>query len=437
MFKKTRIYLTITFTAILIGFLASFNIACYLLLSNSMMNMSEEEIQTFADNELQEHAYELLNHTELNEQHDDEDHDTPVENNKSLEFSLLPFYIVIDENHQQVAGNFPKNLSLEIVEKKLQKWSPKTDEEKYLTLETTNDQKLYFIFAKRIIFDANGHYVGAIIAGADVSQQQITLHRFLMISLAMSTVFLVLATFAGYLMSKRAMRPIMQAFAKQRQFISDASHELRTPLSVIYSSVEVIEAEEAEQLAPYSKQLLVDVKDEVQRLTSMTQDLLLLAQIDANTVKLHLEVIDVGAELEMLVRKLQPLAANKKISINFHCAHAITAHVDRNRFCQLMIILIDNAIQYTGEQGWINVSVTEQAKTLHIHVQDSGIGIAKEQLETIFERFYRADPARSRANGNAGLGLSIAHWIATAHHGSLTVHSELGHGSTFTFIIPK
>jgi signal transduction histidine kinase len=178
------------------------------------------------------------------------------------------------------------------------------------------------------------------------------------------------------------------------------------------------------------------MKDEVQRMSSLAGHLLALARADTGKLQLRMESFDVREELETLMRKTQPLAAAKNLQLSLEADAGLRIQADRERFRQLAVILVDNAIQYTPDHGQIRIAAGRQDARLVLSVSDTGIGIPKEKLEDIFERFYRADASRSHTKGNAGLGLSIAKWIAESHGGTITAESEPGQGSTFTLVIP-
>jgi len=133
---------------------------------------------------------------------------------------------------------------------------------------------------------------------------------------------------------------------------------------------------------------------------------------------------------------MQPLALQRGVQLAEHGQPHVTIFGDQTRLSQLLINLVDNALRYTSSGGMVNVALREQAGWAELSVEDTGTGIAAEHLPHLFERFYRADPARSRADGGAGLGLAIVQWITQAHGGAISVMSEFGRGSTFTVRIP-
>jgi signal transduction histidine kinase len=427
MIKRTRLRLTLQFTGMMITFLISFNAIGYYLLSSTVFSGREQEIQVLADQEMKEHSPDLEHDRdklnpwgEEEENAEDEGYEHSREMREPVATSLLPFYLILDSEGQRIAGDWPHALDQDALVRQLDHWLPKSGEVKYLDYRD----------------DQNNKYLGSIVTGADITQQTEILHHLIRILIALSVLFLAVSAVLGHVMSGRAMVPISRSFERQRQFVADASHELRTPISIIHASLEVIEAEEGDRMQPFSRQVLDDMKDEVQRMSSLAGHLLALARADTGKLQLRMESFDVREELETLMRKTQPLAAAKNLQLSLEADAGLRIQADRERFRQLAVILVDNAIQYTPDHGQIRIAAGRQDARLVLSVSDTGIGIPKEKLEDIFERFYRADASRSHTKGNAGLGLSIAKWIAESHGGTITAESEPGQGSTFTLVIP-
>jgi len=225
-----------------------------------------------------------------------------------------------------------------------------------------------------------------------------------------------------------------RSFSQQRRFVADASHELRTPVAVIRSLTEV--AISHPSTAEDSSLVLREVNSESERLGRLINDLLSLARADEGQIQLDHEPVRLDLLASDVVESLTPLAQERDISLQ--CGELISATVigDAARLIQIIMSLVDNALNYTNPQGRVIVSVTTCQSHVHLSVQDTGIGISAQDKEHIFERFYRADPARSKAVGGSGLGLSIVDWLVRAHKGTVTVESELGHGSTFLVTLP-
>ncbi len=234
------------------------------------------------------------------------------------------------------------------------------------------------------------------------------------------------------------MARLEASFAALRRFIADASHELKTPLTVMRAGVERALTDPktgTEALGPLDETL-----QEVRRMTELVDALLTLARVDEGRLELHREPTDLVALVAEVYETAQMLGEDAGLTVVLEQPEgAVTAEVDAGRIRQLLMNLVTNAVKYTGAGGtvWLSLTATPEAAT--IAVRDTGIGIAPGDVGRVFDRFWRADTARSRTGERPGigLGLSIGKWIAEAHGGSLGVTSRPGRGSTFTVTIPR
>ena len=183
--------------------------------------------------------------------------------------------------------------------------------------------------------------------------------------------------------------------------------------------------------SPFLKQVIEDVRDEVKKMTKLVGDLLTVARTDGRANQLKPVRMDLVSAAQQTVRIMRPFAEKKDIVIDEELPKRAEIHADEQKIRQLILILVDNAVKYTPEHGRISVRVQEEKGNVELFVSDTGIGIAPEHQERIFERFYRVDKARSRRMGGNGLGLAIAREIVEAHGGSITLESEPGKGTTF------
>jgi len=224
------------------------------------------------------------------------------------------------------------------------------------------------------------------------------------------------------------------AFKKISRFTADASHELRTPLAVMRTTAEVALRN------PDSREhrgALEQVIAEIERTTSLVENLLLIAKADSGSAELSKRSIDVLEAIDEACAQAAVLAQVKGINLTKRLpAHPIAVTADRDAMRRLFLILLDNAVKYTPAGGEVEVTVEARDGQVHGVVTDTGIGIASTDLPHIFDRFYRVDRARSRASGGVGLGLAIARWITEAHGGGLFVESELDRGSRFRVQLP-
>lgn len=224
------------------------------------------------------------------------------------------------------------------------------------------------------------------------------------------------------------------AFRRQRQFTADASHELRTPLTSIKGQTEV--ALQRERSPDEYREVLAAVNSEVDRMIRLVGSLLTLARADARRIEIVREELGVDALISDAAEQVRPAAENQNLTLRVEAGDGASVIADQDLILQLLLNLLDNAVKYTPSGGRIDVRYRRLDGEVEIIVADTGAGIAPEHLPHIFDRFYRVDAARSRAEGGSGLGLAICRWIAEAHGGTITVESEPGAGTTFTVTLP-
>mgnify|MGYP000292441657 CR=1 FL=1 len=222
----------------------------------------------------------------------------------------------------------------------------------------------------------------------------------------------------------------------RNEFVANVSHEFRTPLTIIKGSVEILTdgvLDTEEEKMPYYKR----IETETVALEKLVRDLLDTSKYKAGKIILELKRFDINPMLADIVEKMRDVAKKKKqIRLDFAGSSLPDIMGDRDRLRQVFIILIDNAIKFTPENGVITVSVKSDAKYAYFTVRDTGIGISEEDLPFVFERFYKADKSRGGSETGSGLGLSIAWHIADLHKGTIKVESEQGVGTAFTVVIP-
>ena len=223
----------------------------------------------------------------------------------------------------------------------------------------------------------------------------------------------------------------------RQDFVANVSHELRTPLTTIKGYAETLL--EGALKEDQAFQFVQVIKRHTDRLTKIVEDLLMLSRIETKEFHLKLEVVPLPNFIDDILDFVKDPAEKKKISLSRNeIPPSLSVQGDRNHLEQVLINLLDNAIKYTPEGGRVTVSAIEKdSKDIQFSVEDNGIGIPKEDLSRIFERFYRVDKGRSKELGGTGLGLSIVKHLVQAHGGSVWVESQLGKGSTFYFTLPK
>jgi heavy metal sensor kinase len=231
---------------------------------------------------------------------------------------------------------------------------------------------------------------------------------------------------------------LSQSFERQRRFMADASHELRTPVAILRGEAEVALSQQARSLEEYRESLGV-LHHEAERLTHIVEDLFTLTRADAGQYPLQPRDFYLDELVGECVHSARTLALAKEISLNFEETPESPIRADESLLRRMILNLLDNAIKYTAETGRVTVTCCRAGEEYVLSINDTGGGIPAELQPRIFERFFRADKARSReenGGGGAGLGLSISRWIAEAHHGRLELTRSDSMGSTFTAYLP-
>ncbi|MBI1278433.1 MAG: HAMP domain-containing protein [Anaerolineaceae bacterium] len=224
-----------------------------------------------------------------------------------------------------------------------------------------------------------------------------------------------------------------QGFQRERQLTADVSHELRTPLGILKTQLSLARSRPRD--ADTLLRMMANMEADVDRMTRLTEQTLMLTRVEQGGL-VDLQPLDLGEILDSIVESWQAKAqaCNVKISIKRDKRITLPVNGDPDRLYQVFSNLIDNAIKYTSPKSIIDVEANRNTTDIEVLITDSGIGIAPEHLPHIFERFYRADSART--TGGFGLGLAITHAIVQAHRGQLRVKSSVGHGTTFTVLLP-
>lgn len=228
----------------------------------------------------------------------------------------------------------------------------------------------------------------------------------------------------------------MQKLDSSRQeFVSNVSHELKTPITSIKVLADSLNGQEEVPNELY-KEFMQDIVVEIDRENKIINDLLSLVRLDRTNAVLNIATVDINHLLEMILRRLKAIAGVKDIELIFESFRPVSAEVDETKLTLAISNLIENAIKYNIDNGWVKVSLNADHQCFYVKVEDSGIGIPKDAQDKIFERFYRVDKARSRETGGTGLGLAIVKNIIVMHKGSIKLYSKEDEGTTFTIRIP-
>ena len=221
----------------------------------------------------------------------------------------------------------------------------------------------------------------------------------------------------------------------RQEFVSNVSHELKTPITSMKVLAESLLIQEDAPAEMY-REFMGDIVAEIDRENQIINDLLSLIKMDKKATALNISSININELLELLLKRLKPLAAKRNIEIVFESFRTVTAEIDDVKLSLAISNLIENAIKYNMDNGWVRVSLNSDHKYFYIKVADSGVGIPDDCQTQVFERFYRVDKARSRDTGGTGLGLSITRNAILMHKGAIKLYSKPGEGTTFTMRIP-
>ncbi len=221
----------------------------------------------------------------------------------------------------------------------------------------------------------------------------------------------------------------------RQEFVSNVSHELKTPMTSMKVLADSLLAQEGMPEEVY-RDFLSDIVEEIDRENKIIQDLLSLVKMDKKAAKVEIQPTNINELLEVTLKRLRPLANLRNIEITFESFREVTADVDQVKLSLAFTNLIENAIKYNKDDGWVRVSLNADHKFFIVKVSDSGVGIPEDCQEQVYERFYRVDKARSRKTGGTGLGLAITRNAILIHKGSIKMFSKEGEGTTFTVRIP-
>ena len=296
----------------------------------------------------------------------------------------------------------------------------------------SNGADLYMVDTSPILKPKTQKVVGVLQVAQPISWVGDALSGLVRQLVLASAIGIVLGALAAILMASRSLRPISRAFQRQREFVADASHELRTPLTLIRTNVEAWLRRSNGTTRTYARSIV----EEVEQLNRIVGDLTTLALADARQLRLDPRPMELNEVVKGLIVQATPLAEERGVRLRPDLNGGVRVDADLVRVRQLLLILIDNALTHTPSGGQVSVGVIRQNGRAHVTVTDTGEGIPSGDLPHIFERFYRADKARTRESGGTGLGLAIAKWIVDAHKGEIGVKSAEGKGTEVDVSLP-
>lgn len=276
---------------------------------------------------------------------------------------------------------------------------------------------------------------GMKIAFADITNEKDSMRSLIMISVLIFFLVLLTSFFISVYLSKRALSPVQKAWAQQHQFVADASHELKTPLTVILANLDILKSHTKHTIAE-EKKWIDNTEEEAVRMKELLQDLLFLAREDADSAPPapHMS-LNFSQIVWECILPFESVTYEQKTTMTEDIQDDIFMSGNEKQLKQLLMILLDNACKY-AKNGTIHVTLEQKHEKTILHVKNSGPLISKEDLEHIFERFYRASKSRSRDTGGYGLGLSIARTIVHNHKGNIKAISTEEEGTVFTVTFP-
>ena len=270
----------------------------------------------------------------------------------------------------------------------------------------------------------------------NVDAEQTIISNFEKLFIIWSVIFIILSISASFILSKKMMEPIIHSWNKQAEFVENASHELRTPLTIIQNKLELLLTAPQERISDRFENIALSLS-ETRRLSKLTSDLLTLARTDSAETQVVKQSIHMDTFIKKVCTPYKEIAESQDKHFSLNCQSPISIEADETRLHQLLVILLDNALKYTSENDSIHVKTYVEDQKVAIEVSDTGIGIKEENVQYIFDRFYREDKARTRETGGMGLGLSIAQWIVAMHNGTIHVKRNENNGTTFIVKLPK
>lgn len=228
---------------------------------------------------------------------------------------------------------------------------------------------------------------------------------------------------------------IKQLDKSRQEFVSNVSHELKTPLTSMKVLADSLLAEEEAPVELY-REFMQDLSQEIERENNIINDFLSLVKMEKSANTMNIKSENINMLVEQILKRLRPIAKQRNVEVIFESFRPVSAEIDEIKISLAITNLVENAIKYNHENGWVHVSLNADHKSFYIEVADSGIGISPEETEHIFERFYRVDKSHSKEIGGTGLGLSIARSAVVMHRGAIKVYSQIGEGTTFTMRVP-
>lgn len=414
--KKEKIKLSIQYTIITLIIVVALMVSFYLIYSKSIYNNFDASISQRAISI----ASILAGEEELN-----------IENLNSLNISNSPFqasneFLEITDGKGKVLYSLGSisPISIEI----------RNNSFSYGTYEEYINNKKVILKMRAFTAEIKNSSYYVTVARSYDDIKDILGNIVISFSIIIPFVILVIGLFS-YRIASIAIYPIEESFRKLKQFTEDASHELKTPLAAIRTNIDVSLSKESKEASYYKNKLAV-IGNSVNMMANVINRMLYLSKLDSNATDFKKEKINISELLKEIKERFADSALKKNVEVEL-MEENIELETNKEALDEILSIIVENAINFNKPKGRVKITMNSSNKDVKISVTDTGIGISKEDLPYIFDRFYRGEKSRSRETGGAGLGLSITKRLAEYLGGRIDVESEEGVGSTFTIIIPK
>ncbi len=300
---------------------------------------------------------------------------------------------------------------------------------KYATavFEGKKSKGIYHSYRYKKVQNEDGSYLMVFV---DLTLGIINAYNLLFQSLLIGAFALIAMFILVFIFSSQAVAPVVESLEKQKRFITDAGHELKTPLAVISANVDVLELESGKS------EWTSSIRNQVKRLNSLVKNMLTLSRMDEENMHIVYSDFDLSAAVSETAASFQAIAESKKKSYVMDIAEGIHLTGDKNSINQLTSLLLDNAMKYSSENGFVHITLTKE-KNIVLEVSNSCDSIPDGNLDRLFDRFYRADSSRSRETGGFGIGLSVARAIAESHGGTIKALRDGDRIIRFVVALPK
>ncbi len=415
MFQKTRVRLAAVNSLIMLVALVILGLMVYLYTEYRLYAQLDQSLIQIVHNEEREQFKDLLRKS-------------PDENEEARRV----FYLLWDQN-QHLLKELPEQA---FSPAETAQFKPFPNENGFRTLTVnTRSYRVLTVSGINCSLPESPGAKGVLQVMENIEPERNMLDSLFMVLLLGGLAGIGISLLAGYFLAQRALIPIKKSWHKQQAFVADASHELRTPLTVIQANLELLFRHPQHTIETESVKINTAL-NEAKRMIKLVGEMLTLARSGSGEPEFSFQQFDFGQMVHEVAGQFQWLAQAKNIELKVDVAEKIMAMGDPDRLRQLLIILLDNAVKYTPASGQINVECRSHKQRVEVVVEDTGIGIPEVDLPHIFDRFYRSDKSRARAESGAGLGLSIAQWIVEGHSGVIRVESKPGKGTKFQVQVP-